>query len=467
MDRTRSLAKTGSLMALWVTLMCALIGAGIAPVSAFALSSGPNNAGAGASGGSGTAWSNPGNITTVGSPYATCAIPSSSNSAQLRATSYGFSIPTTAVVDGVSVTINRQSSNSSNLQDAVVQLTKDGSTLVGSNLFSGTTWPTSLTTASYGGTSNLWGTTWTPAEINASTFGVVLQAQNTSSFSTRTGTVDYIQVTVTYHMDTTPPATASVTSPASGSIYAGAGVPASFSGSAADDASGVGLNANSTTFTLQRPDGQYWNGVSWGASAFPLGTAHSATTAGTTASWTSTSTLPPEWNLLPDGVYTVTATAKDKSGNSFTGSAVTFTLDNTAPATATVTTPADLSSWRAGTMPATFSGSAADNAGGAGLNANSTSFTLQRPSDNYYWTGSAWQASAAYLAATNTATTSGSSATWTSSATMPAWSTLSNGVYTVTARATDKVGNTFTGTAVTFTLDRTAPTTASVTTPAN
>src|SRR5213075_3193609 len=117
------------------------------------------------------------------------------------------------------------------------------------------------------------------------------------------------------------------------------------------------------------------------------------------------------WASQTDGTYTVQATATDKAGNTFTGTAVSFTLDNTAPTTASVSTPANGSLFRAATVPATFSGSVADNSGGAGLAANSTTFTPQRSSDNFYWTGSAWQAAVFNLAATNGATTGGAAAT--------------------------------------------------------
>src|SRR5207302_10349 len=130
----------------------------------------------------------------------------------------------------------------------------------------------------------------------------------------------------------------------------------------------------------------------------------------------------------------------------FTGTAVSFTLDKTAPATATVTTPAGGSSFRAAAVPASFGGSVADNAGGVGLNANSTTFTLQRSTDNFYWTGAGWQAAAFSLAATNGATTGSTAATWTGSAALPTWAAQSDGTYTVQATATDKDGNTFTGT---------------------
>src|SRR5438105_2129299 len=114
----------------------------------------------------------------------------------------------------------------------------------------------------------------------------------------------------------------------------------------------------------------------------------------------------PAWAAQADGTYTVQATVTDAVGNTFTGTAVSFTLDRTAPTTASVTTPAGGSAYRAASVPASFSGSVADNTGGVGLAANSVTFTLKRSSDNNYWTGSAWQAAAFNLAASNS-TTSG------------------------------------------------------------
>src|SRR5439155_768352 len=152
---------------------------------------------------------------------------------------------------------------------------------------------------------------------------------------------------------------------------------------------------------LQRSsDNNYWTGSAWQTAVFNLAASNSATTSNTAATWTSNATLP-TWSSQSDGIYTVQAKATDKAGNTFTGTAVSFTLDRTAPATASVTTPADGSAFRAASVPASFSGSVADNSGGVGLAANSTTFTLQRSSDGLYWTGSAWQAAVFNLAATN------------------------------------------------------------------
>ncbi|MFN8458290.1 MAG: hypothetical protein U0401_27170 [Anaerolineae bacterium] len=172
--------------------------------AALADSSGPRNAGTGTSvsAGSGTsAWTNPGNITTVGSPYATVNLPSGGTTQYLQGTNYGFTIPAGATINGITVVINRQS-NSFFITDSTVRLLKAGA-LVGSNLASGTTWPTnSFATATYGDTANLWGTTWTPADINNTNFGVALSAVSSSPLS-RTLDVDYIQVTVTYSVNNT------------------------------------------------------------------------------------------------------------------------------------------------------------------------------------------------------------------------------------------------------------------------
>src|SRR5205814_646220 len=146
--------------------------------------------------------------------------------------------------------------------------------------------------------------------------------------------------------------------------------------------------------------------------------------------------------------YTAQATATDKDGNTFTGSAVNFRLDRRAPTTASVTTPSGGSIFRAATAPAAFSGSVADNAGGVGLNADSATFTLERSSDSKFWNGTSWVATSFALAATNGATTGSTPAAWTSNVTLPSWASEADGAFTVQATATDKAGNSFTGSAV-------------------
>lgn len=47
--------------------------------------------------------------------------------------------------------------------------------IVGSNLAKTDNYPSSFETAEYGSSDNLWGTTWTPADINSANFGVAMR----------------------------------------------------------------------------------------------------------------------------------------------------------------------------------------------------------------------------------------------------------------------------------------------------
>jgi hypothetical protein len=165
---------------------------------------GPNNAGTGADNSAvgSVAWGNPGNITTVGSPYATMSVGHGATTHYLQGSNYGFAIPSNASIVGITVVINRQSSGvqSPFLRDSRVSLVKAvGGVQTTNKAATGTNWSTSgLATATYGGAADMWGTTWTPAEINASGFGVVLSAVNSNGSYSRTATVDYMQISVTY-----------------------------------------------------------------------------------------------------------------------------------------------------------------------------------------------------------------------------------------------------------------------------
>ena len=188
------------------------------------ISIGPNNAGTGANViGVGTvAWSTPGSITTVGAPYATITLSNSNTSNYLQGSDYGFAIPTGATINGIKVVINRLSSNTTApfIQDSRVSLVKAGVIQTTNYASTGTNWTNSLSIATYGGASNLWGTIWTAEEINASAFGVVLSVVN-SNPNSRTATVDYMQISVTY----TIPVSLNWFTASSGGILIGSGSP--------------------------------------------------------------------------------------------------------------------------------------------------------------------------------------------------------------------------------------------------
>jgi hypothetical protein len=116
----------------------------------------------------------------------------------LKATNYGFSIPTNATVTGVKVEIERVTFGATDVRDHEVKLVKGGS-VVGDNHASGTNWSLTEAYYGYGGATDLWGTTFTPAEINNSGFGMVLSVENVGGGGPA---VDHIRITVYYTLTT-------------------------------------------------------------------------------------------------------------------------------------------------------------------------------------------------------------------------------------------------------------------------
>jgi len=97
------------------------------------------------------------------------------------------------------VVINRYSPvPNSQISDYEVRLLKEG-VPDGDNKASTLSWPTSMTAVTYGSPTDLWGTTWTPAEINSDNFGAALSAQRDNNGNNdRFANVDTLQVTVYY-----------------------------------------------------------------------------------------------------------------------------------------------------------------------------------------------------------------------------------------------------------------------------
>lgn len=113
----------------------------------------------------------------------------------LKLTAFGFSIPSSSRITGITVTIGRYGDVYS-VKDKSLRLVKNSSYVGDDKADTSTTWPTSETAKTYGGVADLWGETWTPAQINDSNFGVALSAQMaTTGVYAR---VDYIKITITY-----------------------------------------------------------------------------------------------------------------------------------------------------------------------------------------------------------------------------------------------------------------------------
>lgn len=124
-----------------------------------------------------------------------------------------------------------------------------------------------------------------------------------------------------------PPSLATITSPNSGSAYRAETLPVSITGSAADDALGLGLAADSVTYMLAREaDGTYWTGATW-ALETNLSTTHGATIGAEVANWQASLT----GFTLVDGRYTARATVTNQAGLSLTSTPASFIVDRTPP----------------------------------------------------------------------------------------------------------------------------------------
>jgi len=169
-------------------------------------------------------WAAAGNIVSSGTPYATVPINPNNSSGYLQGKNYGFAIPLGATINGVQVSIYRLSSLNIlgvSISDVDLTLLKNG-VIIGADKALPIGWPDLINVANYGGTSDLWGTTWTAAEINNAGFGASLSVENPSIFFPRVATVDYMQISVTY---TVPPATLDWYTAPSGGIKIGSGTP--------------------------------------------------------------------------------------------------------------------------------------------------------------------------------------------------------------------------------------------------
>lgn len=149
----------------------------------------------------GQSWSNPARATASDNSYATATVDDNQYTNYLNCTNFGFAIPSNATVNGITVSVERNASSTGSgsiTDDYRVRLVKGG--VIGTTDDStGTSYTTSDVVEAHGGSASLWGTTWTPADINASNFGAAYAAEksNTSS-GARTVSVDQIQITIDY-----------------------------------------------------------------------------------------------------------------------------------------------------------------------------------------------------------------------------------------------------------------------------
>lgn len=269
------------------------------------------------------AWQDPSNAQSSNNQNATANLSTTSETTQyLKASNFGFAIPDTGTITGIKVQIEKGETCSCTVSDVEVKLLKSGS-VTGDNKAIAGNWPATGSGGSryYGTASNtvdsvstdLWGTTWTPAEINSSGFGVVLSAKENSDAATSI-IVDMIRITVYYDdggagggdgggggggggtptSDTTPPVV-SITSPAEAATISGT---VNIAANASDETGVAGVQFQIDGNNIGTEDTTVPYDISWDTS--------SATNA----------------------THTIAAIARDTSGNQTTSTLVSVTVNN-------------------------------------------------------------------------------------------------------------------------------------------
>jgi len=155
-----------------------------------------------------TDWVNPTNAQYSDNSYATVTAAKKTfvDSGGLVAQGYGFSIPAGATVNGIQLDIERKFAGAGcSVSDQQVWLTKDGTYGYGYVSGNYNSWGTSDSYNTFGNSSNLWATTWTPAEINSADFGGAISISvNAGALASCVASIDHMRIKVYY----TPPASA-------------------------------------------------------------------------------------------------------------------------------------------------------------------------------------------------------------------------------------------------------------------
>jgi hypothetical protein len=130
----------------------------------------------------------------------------------LQATDFGFSIPTAATICGIEVNIKKSATNlllnTTTVEDNSVLIIKNG-TRTGTNQAQiNVEWPEDNDAIyTYGHTNELWGTSWTPSDINSANFGFAISAEIEGIIGLfPSARIDHINMTVYYLEPSTLPA---------------------------------------------------------------------------------------------------------------------------------------------------------------------------------------------------------------------------------------------------------------------
>ncbi len=133
----------------------------------------------------------------------------------LKATNFGFSIPSDQQIDGilVEIEVHQDSLEFGYIKDSEVKIVKSNGVIGTENKANVEQWPLSDTYFNYGANDDLWSESWEYDDINSANFGVVI-AITGGEVAEAPGYLDHIRITVYYTEappDTDPPTFSAIT----------------------------------------------------------------------------------------------------------------------------------------------------------------------------------------------------------------------------------------------------------------
>lgn len=166
---------------------------------AFALTTGPNfptnaTGNTNTNGGGTTAWTNPQNIEASDAVKADVLPGTPFSTQDLRGGGFGFAIASTDTINGILLEVNANTPTTNNIYHFNTVVLEGGGG-ASANRAAATNLTTAATTFSFGGAADLWGTTWTPAQINAA--GFVASASFSAAGAGGHINVDFFRITIT------------------------------------------------------------------------------------------------------------------------------------------------------------------------------------------------------------------------------------------------------------------------------
>lgn len=147
-------------------------------------------------------WANPNNVKVDDGSYATQVPQSYVNSRVMRCTNFGFTLPSTSTVNGITLTIKRRRSGGTqgDVGDDLIRVLLAG-VGTGTNQATAGYWGTSIVTQTYGGPALLMGLTTAPlySDVNNVNFGCQIRLYGTQFIpNDRNADIDVVGMQIDY-----------------------------------------------------------------------------------------------------------------------------------------------------------------------------------------------------------------------------------------------------------------------------